>query len=199
MEYNLANPWALRRVKLELTLAQHLLGFNLADIQIMQAGHPAGEQFNGLILVEIGQLLKLSASDALLRLVRESGGKALQLTWSYSGDDAHEELIASLMARPRSLFMTDTVLKSQGFANPASCGAFPRLLGGFARDRHALPLSEAVAKMTGRTARWFGIPQRGEISPGCFVSPVKRKIFPCLLPWASEINCLTVRKTKNNA
>lgn len=168
VERNLANPWAVRRVKLELALAQHLLGFDLADIQIMQAGYPAGEQFNGLNLVEIGRRLHLSPSDTLLYLVRESGGKALQLTYSYSGDDAHEELISSMMAHPRSLFMTDTVLKSQGFANPASYGAFPRILGGFARDRRALPLREAVAKMTGRTARWFGIPQRGEIAPGCF-------------------------------
>jgi N-acyl-D-amino-acid deacylase len=167
-ERNLDNARAIRRVKLELTLAQRLLGFNLADIQIMQAGYPEGEQFNGLNLVEIGRHLKLTPTDTLLHLVRESRGKALQLTYGTSGDDAHEEFITALMAHPRSLFMTDAILKSQGFANPASYGAFPRILGHFVRDRQALPLSTAVANMSGQTARWFGIPQRGEIAPGFF-------------------------------
>jgi N-acyl-D-amino-acid deacylase len=167
-ERNLDNAWALRRVKLELTLAKRLLGFDLTDIQIMQAGYPEGEQFNGLNLVEIGRHLKLSPIDALLYLVRKSGGKALQLTYGNSGDDAHEELISSLMAHPRSLFMTDAILKSRGFANPASYGAFPRILGRFVRERQDLPLSAAVAKMSGQTARWFGIPKRGEITEGFF-------------------------------
>jgi N-acyl-D-amino-acid deacylase len=168
IEHNLNNPKAIRRVKFELKMAQYLLGFNLADIQIMQAGYPAGEQFNGLDLVEIGRRLSLSPSDALLHLVRMSGGKALQLTYGYSGDGDHEDLISSMMAHPSCLFMTDTILKSAGFANPASYGAFPLILGHFARERRVLPLKDAVAKMSGFTARWFGIKHRGEITPGYF-------------------------------
>ena len=165
IEHNLNNPKAIRRVKLELKMAQYLLGFNLADIQIMQAGFSEGEQFNGLDLVEIGLRLSMSPSDALLHLVKKSGGKALQLTYGYSGDEDHEDLIGSMMSHPLCLFMTDTILKSTGFANPASYGAFPLILGHFARDKRVLQLSDAVAKMSGFTARWFGIKQRGEIIP----------------------------------
>ena len=171
-ERNLENPWAIRRLKLELKMAQYLLGFNLADIQIMQAGYPKGEQFNGLNIVEIGRLMGKLPIDALLHLVRESGGKALQLTYGYSGDDKHEELIESLMVHQRSLFMTDTILKATGFANPASYGAFPRILGRFVRDKLVLTISEAVARMSGQTARWFGIPRRGEITPGYYADLV---------------------------
>jgi N-acyl-D-amino-acid deacylase len=168
IENNLENPKAIRRVKFELKMAQYLLGFNLSDIQIMQAGYEEGEQFNGLNIVEIGRRLSMQPTDALLHLVKKSGGKALQLTYGYSGDDAHEDLIGSMMANPRCLFMTDTILKSAGFANPASYGAFPRILGHFARDKKVLSLSGAVAKMSGETARWFGIKQRGEILPGYY-------------------------------
>jgi N-acyl-D-amino-acid deacylase len=171
-ERNQENPWSIRRVKLELTMAQHLLGFNLADIQIMQAGYPEGEQFNGLNIVEICRRLGKSPIDVLLHLVHKSGGKALQLTYGYSGDDQHEGLIESLMIHPRSLFMTDTILKATGFANPASYGAFPRILGRFVRDKQVLTINEAVAKMSGYTARWFGIHRRGEIRPGYYADLV---------------------------
>jgi len=168
IDNNLENPMAVRRLKFELKMAQYLLGFKLADIQIMQAGYAEGEQFNGLDIVEIGRRLAMQPTDALLYLVKKSEGKALQLTYGYSGDDAHEEVIESMMAHPRCLFMTDTVLKSEGFANPASYGAFPRILGHFARDKKVLSLSDAVARMSSETARWFGIKERGEITPGYF-------------------------------
>jgi N-acyl-D-amino-acid deacylase len=168
IEKNIDDPKAVRRVKLELSVAQKLLGFNLADIQIMQAGYDEGEKFNGMDIVEIGKRLSMSPKDALLHMVRKSRGKALQLTYGYSGDDEHEELMESMMANPGCLFMTDTILKSSGFANPASYGAFPRILGRFARDKGVLTLSDAVAKMSGKTARWFKIKQRGEITPGYY-------------------------------
>jgi len=67
---------------------------------------------------------------------------------------------------------TLTLLKSSGFANPASYGAFPRILGRFVRDKGVLSLAAAVSKMTGNTARWMGIAQRGEIKPGNFADIV---------------------------
>ena len=56
----------------------------------------------------------------------------------------HEQLIENLMRHELCLFETDTILKSSGFANPASYGAFPRILGRFARDKKILGLSEAA-------------------------------------------------------
>ncbi len=167
-ERNLRSRRALARLTFELTLAQHLLGFRLSDIQIMEAGIEGGERYNGLNLEEIGRMEGLSAMGAFLKLIRESSGKALQLTYGYSGDEEHEGLIERLMAHERCLFMTDTILKSKGFANPASYGAFPRILGRYVRERRVLSLSEAVGRMTSRTARWFGIPERGELREGYF-------------------------------
>ena len=151
-----------------MRLAKFLLGFSLSDIQIMQAGYPEGETYNGLNIVEIAEHEGIDPVGAFLKIIEKSGGKALQLTFGYSGDNTHEQLVENLMAHELCLFETDTILKSSGFANPASYGAFPRILGRFVRDKNVLSLVEAVSKMTGRTARWMGIAQRGEIQPGNF-------------------------------
>jgi len=172
LEANLKSAGAIRRLRIELGLAKFLVGFKLADIQIMQAGYPAGEKYNGMNIVEIAKQEGIDPVAAMLNIIAKSGGKALQLTYGYSGDDAHEQLVEKLMAHEGCLFETDTLLKSSGFANPASYGAFPRILGRFVRDKGVLSLAKAVSKMTGQTARWMGIAQRGEIKPGNFADIV---------------------------
>jgi len=172
LDANLKNTRAIRRLRIELSLAKFLVGFNMADIQIMQAGYPAGEKYNGMSIVDIAKREGIDPVGAMLKIIEKSGGKAQQLTYGYSGDDAHEQLVEKLMVHERCLFETDTLLKSSGFANPASYGAFPRILGRFVRDKSVLSLAAAVSKMTGKTARWMGIAQRGEIKPGNFADIV---------------------------
>ena len=172
LESNLDNPGAVKKLKFELNMAKHLVGFNMSDIQIMDAGYPAGEKYNRLNLVEIGRQEGIDPVDAMLKIIKESNGKALQLTYGYSGDDHSEQLIETLMANELCLFETDTIMRSGGFPNPASYGAFPRILGRFVREKNTLTLSEAVSKMTGKTARWMGIAERGEIKPGYFADLV---------------------------
>lgn len=169
---NLESPGAVRRLRFELALARRLLGFDLSDIWIMDAAYANGERFNGRCITEIAAAENTDPVTMMLRIVKESDSKALQLTYGYSGDDDNESLIETLAAHPRSLFQTDTILKSRGFANPASYGAFPRILGRFVRDRGVLPLETAVHRMTGATARWMGIADRGEIRPGAFADLV---------------------------
>ncbi len=55
LDANLKNARAIRRLRIELSLAKFLVGFNMADIQIMQAGYPAGEKYNGMSIVDIAK------------------------------------------------------------------------------------------------------------------------------------------------
>ncbi|MBI9085252.1 MAG: amidohydrolase family protein [Desulfobacterales bacterium] len=169
---NLDNPRAIRRLRIELALAKRLLGFDLSDIWIMDAAYPAGEAYNGRCLTEIAAAERTDPVAMMLKIVKESDSKALQLTYGYSGNDENETLMETLMADGRCLFETDTILKSRGFANPASYGAFPRILGRFARDKGVMPLETAIHRMTGATARWMDITDRGEIRPGAFADLV---------------------------
>jgi N-acyl-D-amino-acid deacylase len=172
LEFNLENPAAIKKLKFELGMAKYLVGFNMSDIQIMDAGYPAGEKYNRLNLVEIAKQEGIGPVEAMLKIIKESSGKALQLTYGYSGDDNNEQLIEKLMANELCLFETDTLLRSGGFPNPASYGAFPRILGRFVRDKKTLSLADAISRMSGKTARWMGIAERGEIKPGYFADIV---------------------------
>jgi N-acyl-D-amino-acid deacylase len=53
-----------------------------------------------------------------------------------------------------------------GLRHPRSAGTFPRVLGLFVRERHWLPLPEAVRKMTAAPAARLKLSDRGHIAPG---------------------------------
>lgn len=169
---NLTDPRANKKMKFELRLAARLLGFKMSDIQIMQANYPAGEAYNGRNLEEIGRSENLDPMDVMINIIRESRGRALQLTHGYSGDAENEQVIEKMMAHDLCLFETDTILKKSGFANPASYGAFPRILGHFVREKKTLGLTDAICRMSGKTARWLGLRDRGEVRSGCFADLV---------------------------
>ena len=50
--------------------------------------------------------------------------------------------------------------------HPRLWGTFPRVLGHYARDLGLMPLEEAVHRMTGLSAKTFGLADRGVLRPG---------------------------------
>ncbi len=64
-----------------------------------------------------------------------------------------------------------TAIGSDGLPNdprphPRLWGAFPRVLGHYCRELGLFPLREAVRRMTGLSARRFGLAERGEVRAG---------------------------------
>ncbi len=55
---------------------------------------------------------------------------------------------------------------SADMPHPRTFGAFPRVLGHYAREQGILPLEDAIHKMTMRPARRIGLTDRGVIHPG---------------------------------
>ena len=77
----------------------------------------------------------------------------------------HEDDVRRILAFP------DTMIGSDGIPHDANphprlWGTFPRVLGHYSRDLGLFPLETAVHKMTGLTARNFGLDGRGEIRVG---------------------------------
>jgi N-acyl-D-amino-acid deacylase len=73
----------------------------------------------------------------------------------------------------RILAFDETMIGSDGIPHdaiphPRLWGTFPRVLGHYSRDLKLFPLETAVRKMTGLTARNFGLVDRGEIREGAF-------------------------------
>jgi N-acyl-D-amino-acid deacylase len=71
----------------------------------------------------------------------------------------------------RILAFEETMIGSDGIPvgenpHPRLWGTFPRVLGHYSRDVGLFPLETAVWKMTGLTARKFGLAGRGTLQPG---------------------------------
>ena len=71
----------------------------------------------------------------------------------------------------RILAFDDTMIGSDGIPvgekpHPRLWGTFPRVLGHYSREVRLFPLETAVWKMTGLTARNFGLADRGSIAVG---------------------------------
>jgi N-acyl-D-amino-acid deacylase len=81
----------------------------------------------------------------------------------FSMDEADVERI---LAHPQTMIGSDG-LPHDTFPHPRLWGAFPRVLGHYARDRKLFSLETAIHKMTGLPAARFGLAGRGLIEVGC--------------------------------
>jgi N-acyl-D-amino-acid deacylase len=80
----------------------------------------------------------------------------------FSMDEADVERI---LAYPETMIGSDG-LPHDEFPHPRLWGAFPRVLGHYARRRGLFPLQEAIHRMTGLPADRFRLQGRGRIAPG---------------------------------
>ncbi|MBR9990961.1 MAG: D-aminoacylase [Gemmatimonadetes bacterium] len=76
-----------------------------------------------------------------------------------------EENIARKLAHPLSMVCSDggAVALGDGVPHPRNYGTFPRVLGRFVRELNALPLEQAIHKMTRRPADRLRFTDRGRI------------------------------------
>jgi N-acyl-D-amino-acid deacylase len=81
----------------------------------------------------------------------------------YYGMD--ESDVRRILAHPLSMIGSDG-LPEDPFPHPRLWGAFPRVLGHFSRDLGLFDLPTAVHKMTGLSAKRFGLQGRGELVEG---------------------------------
>ena len=86
----------------------------------------------------------------------------------FAMDEADVERI---LAHPLTMIGSDGI-PQDAVPHPRLWGSFPRVLGHYARDRGLLSLEAAVHKMTGLTARRFGLAARGLVAPGHFADLV---------------------------
>jgi N-acyl-D-amino-acid deacylase len=76
-----------------------------------------------------------------------------------------EDDVRRILSHPATMIGSDG-LPNDPLPHPRLWGAFPRVLGHYARDQQLIPLEEAVRKMTSLSARRFGLTQRGEVHIG---------------------------------
>jgi N-acyl-D-amino-acid deacylase len=115
----------------------------------------------GRDLAEIAAEMGLDPLDAADSL-RPAGGIFFTM------DEAD---VRRILAYPQTMIGSDG-LPHDAFPHPRLWGTFPRVLGHYARDVGLFPLEEAVHKMTGLSARRFGLSERGLLRAGAFADLV---------------------------
>lgn len=77
----------------------------------------------------------------------------------------HEDDMQRILSHDGCMIGSDG-LPNDPLPHPRLWGTFPRVLGRYARELGLLSLEQAVHKMTGLSARTFGLSDRGLIAPG---------------------------------
>ena len=114
-------------------------------------------QFAGMDLDEVVRKMGLPVEEAIAKLQPASA-------IYFSMDEADVQ---------RILAFEHTMVGSDGLPHdiaphPRLWGCFPRVLGHYSRDLKLFPLETAVRKMTGLTAKTFGLKDRGVLREGAY-------------------------------
>jgi N-acyl-D-amino-acid deacylase len=157
---------ARMRLHLEWSIGFRMVGFGVDNAQLMWAGHPDYEHYNGMFFPEIGRAMGLSTRQAYIRISRESKGKATCLFHRYSGDEDNQEALHAVLKHPLCTFETDALVSAKGSANPGAYGTFPRVIQQCHKELKLFSLEDAIARMTGKSAERIGLKDRGLVKTG---------------------------------
>src|ERR1700735_3048066 len=109
-----------------------------------------------------GKLVKEIAAE--WGVTQQEAGKRLQPAGAVYHNMSEDDVMR-ILAHPATMVGSDG-LPNDPLPHPRLWGGFPRVLGHYARDTSLVPLEEAVRKMTGLSARRFGLSERGQIQVG---------------------------------
>ena len=105
---------------------------------------------SGKTLAEAARLLGVNEDDAVERL-KPAGAIYFMMS---------ETDVQRILTYPHTMIGSDG-LPHDAVPHPRLWGTFPRVLGRYVRERGLLTLETAIHKMTGLSARRFGLPGRG--------------------------------------
>jgi len=129
-----------------------------ADVVIASsARHP---EWEGKSLAALGEAMGCSAEEAAARVLAADGGATVVL------HAMCEEDVRTVMRHPSTMIGSDGIPTLEGKPHPRLYGTFARVLGRYARDEKLFSLAEAVHRMTGFSARKFGLRERGVVREG---------------------------------
>jgi len=134
-------------------------------VLVSNAVKPSGDRWDevvGMSLQELSELWKVSPEEAGRRVITDAPS-AMGVAKFMSEDD-----VISLLQQPWTVIGSDGIEDRDGKPHPRIGSTMPRFLGHYVREKKVLSWEEAIAKMTGNTARKLGLADRGLIKPGYF-------------------------------
>ncbi|HXH07643.1 MAG TPA: D-aminoacylase [Vicinamibacterales bacterium] len=125
---------------------------------VLVIGYRPDPSLNGRTLAEIAAARGTDPVTTAIELIRTAGPNI-----GVIGTSMIEEDLEALVRHPLVLVCSDGGLSGR---HPRGYGAFPRVLARYVRERQVLSLEGAVAKMSGRSAEFAGLADRGVLAPG---------------------------------
>ena len=133
---------------------------------VMIASSPRNPGWEGRTLEAIAVELGLEAADAAQAIVEREGRGCMVVVANQT-----EENIELILKEDFVMIGSDGI-PAGSRPHPRLHHTFPRVLGEYARNRGIVSLETAVHKMTGLSARRFGLDGRGVVAPNAFADVV---------------------------
>jgi N-acyl-D-aspartate/D-glutamate deacylase len=127
---------------------------------LLVAGAGPRVEWVGKTVAELATLWRTDTIDACTRMVAEVGRDCIIIQNTLSEDD-----LRTVMGHSDVLIGSDGVPLGER-PHPRLHHTFPRVLGEYVRTQGTLSLSDAVHRLTGLSARHFGLKGRGVVTAG---------------------------------
>ncbi len=114
--------------------------------------------YNGKTLEDIARSRREDPVTTVIAMIREAGPGI-----GIIGTSMDDEDLATFLTHPQVIICSDGSIAGR---HPRGYGTFPRVLGRYVREGKRLSIEEAIAKMTGRSARQAGLADRGVLARG---------------------------------
>jgi N-acyl-D-amino-acid deacylase len=142
----------------------HAIADNGGAANLMIPKYTPEPAMAGKTLEQIAAAWKVTPVQAYMRMIKATENeKPGEEQEEVIGTSMSEDDVRWFIANPRVMFSSDGALHG---AHPRGAGAFPRVLGRYAREEHVLPLETAIHKMTMMSAEQLGLKDRGRIAEG---------------------------------
>jgi dihydroorotase/N-acyl-D-amino-acid deacylase len=135
--------------------------------------NPALKNCEGQTIEQIAQTQNKDPRDVVMDIVAADNANATCITFVMREDDVLAALQHRLIAFcTDSGAMAEDGILSQEKSHPRAWGSTARILGKYVRDDHALPLEEAIRKMTSLPAARAQLKNRGLLKEGFYADLV---------------------------
>ena len=119
-------------------------------------------QYNGKTIAEIAAMRGADPFDTYFDLLIETRFAVSAVFFAM-----HDEDLCRIFMHERTMIGTDgLVYSTEGSTHPRGYGTFPKAINYFVREKKLVSLEQAIHKMTGLTADWFNVPNKGFVKDG---------------------------------